>query len=63
VVQRAFGLRAPVAIGRHLDGAHRVRFGSSFCVLFRGILRHWRVNNIIPVPDPSYVRGKACTLP
>src|ERR1700752_333466 len=51
VVQRAFGLRAPVAVGGYLDGSHRVGFSSSFSGLFRGILRHWRVNNIIPVGE------------
>src|SRR6185369_5509525 len=58
MVQRPFGLRAPITIGGHLDGAHRVCFGSSFGVFFRGILRHCRVNNIIPVPDPPYPRIK-----
>src|SRR5687767_1699085 len=51
VVERAFGLRSPVTVGRYLDGSHRVGFDSSFGGLFRGILRHWRLNNIIPVGE------------
>src|ERR1700754_3113273 len=51
VVQRAFGLRAPVAVGGYLDVSHRVGFSSGFGRLFRGILRHWRINHIIPVGE------------